>query len=264
LRTAHPGRARRGKEPLMPWRLATSYSDYLCQLSALLRDPVYYGVRVPPGQGQPVLLVPGFMAGDWALTVMAGWLNRMGYRSYLSGIDWNIDCPNKTAERLRWRLDYITRETKSPIVVVGHSLGGMLARFLVVNFPEQVCHAVALGSPIVNDALNVHPLVPLIFRSLLAVRRQRGDAAPMCGSPQCTCRFSRSAFSSLPQGVGFTSIFTKRDELVDWRSCIDPQGDNQQVSGRHIGLIVNRQVYRILARTLAGSQSGHAVVATAQ
>jgi len=248
----------------MPWRLAASYPDYLGQLSALLRDPVYYGVKVPPGKGQPVLLIPGFLAGDWTLTVMAGWLNRMGYRSYLSGIDWNIDCPNKTAEKLRWRLDYIIRETESPIVAIGHSLGGMLARFLVVNFPEQVRHAVALGSPIAGEGLNVHPLVPLLFRSLLTVRRQGKDIAPLCGSPQCTCRFSRSAFSSLPPGVSFTSIFTKRDEIVDWRSCLDPQGDNQQVSGRHIGLIVNRQVYRILAQTLADSQSNQGATATAR
>jgi pimeloyl-ACP methyl ester carboxylesterase len=248
----------------MPWRLAASYPDYLSQLSALLRDPVYYGVKVPPGKGQPVLLIPGFLAGDWTLTVMAGWLNRMGYRSYLSGIDWNIDCPNKTAERLRWRLDYIARETESPIVAVGHSLGGMLARFLVVNFPEQVRHAVALGSPIAGEALNVHPLVPLLFRSLLRARRQRGDTAPLCGSPQCTCRFSQSAFAALPPGVSFTSIFTKRDEIVDWRSCVDPQGENQQVSGRHLGLIVNREVYRILARTLADWQSSHAAAATAR
>ena len=41
----------------------------LRELSALLRDPVFRGRGVPHGDGRPVLLVPGFLSGDWALTV---------------------------------------------------------------------------------------------------------------------------------------------------------------------------------------------------
>ncbi|HKA52986.1 MAG TPA: alpha/beta hydrolase [Candidatus Binatia bacterium] len=240
----------------MLWQLAASYPDYLYQLSALLRDPVYHGSGVPHGRGQPVLLIPGFLAGDWTLGVMAGWLNRMGYHAYFSGINWNVDCPNKTAEVLRWRLDYIIEESGGPLVVIGHSLGGMLARFLGVNFPEKIGHIFALGAPIDGNSLKVHPLVPLAFCTLQALRKRTDGLSPACGSPVCSCRFSRTAFSALPAGVGFTSIFTKRDEVVDWRSCVDPQGENRQVSGRHIGLIVNRQVYRILASTLAAHHSG--------
>lgn len=241
----------------MLWQLAASYPDYLYQLSALLRDPVYHGSGVPHGQGQPILLIPGFLAGDWTLAVMAGWLKRMGYHAYFSGINWNVDCPNQTAEVLRWRLDYIIGESGSPIAVIGHSLGGMLARFLGVNFPETISHVFALGAPIDGTPLKVHPLVPLAFRTLQILRKRADGVSSACGSPVCSCRFSRTAFSALPAGVGFTSIFTKRDEVVDWRSCIDPQGENRQVSGRHISLIVNRAVYRILANTLAARQSSN-------
>lgn len=240
----------------MPWRFVASCSDYLYQLAALLRDPVYHGRRVPKGHGESVLLIPGFLAGDWAMTVMAGWLNRLGYRAYLSGIDWNVDCPNKTGELLRWRLDSITRETHNPVIIVGHSLGGMLARFLGANFPEHIRHVVALGSPI-DGSMRVHPLLPLAFRTLQALRRTTDTSAAACGSAQCACQFTQTTFSPLPEGVKFTSIFTKRDEVVDWRSCVDPQGENREVSGRHIGLIVNRGVYQILANTLATQESNN-------
>jgi hypothetical protein len=30
---------------------------------------------------------------------------------------------------------------------------------------------------------------------------------------------------------------------VDWRACVDPQGNNYQVSGRHLGLVVNREAF---------------------
>jgi len=244
-----------GKEKAMLWQLVASYPDYLYQLGALLRDPVYYGNEVPRGQGQPVLLIPGFLAGDWTLTIIGGWLNRLGYRAYFSGINWNVDCPNKTAEILRWRLDYIIRENRSPIAVIGHSLGGMLARFLGVNFPEKISHVFALGSPLDGNTFKVHPLVPFTFHTLQVLRKRTDGVSSACGSPLCGCRFGQTVFSSLPEGVSFTSIFTKRDEVVDWRSCIDPQGENRQVSGRHISLIVNREVYRIVASTLAAYQS---------
>jgi len=239
----------------MPRPLTISHLDYLLQLSALLRDPIYRGTHVPTGHGEPVLLIPGFLAGDWTLHVMAGWLNRIGYCAYLSGIDWNIDCPNRTGELLQWRLDHINKETGRPLIVIGHSLGGMLARFLGAHFPEKIRHVIALGSPTVRS-VHVHPLVLFTSRVLQPLRRLNGPTPPNCGSPRCVCRFTQSVFSTLPQEVGFTAIFSKRDEVVDWRASLDPRGDNQEVSGRHVGLIVNRQVYRILAHTLAACSQG--------
>jgi len=232
--------------------LTTSYPDYLYRLAMLLRDPVYHGVHIPRGQGQPILLIPGFLAGDWTLMVMAGWLTRIGYRTYFSGIDWNIDCPNKTGEKLRWRLEHVAKETNGPLTVIGHSLGGLLARFLGANFPEHVCQVIALGSPLdISNPVNVHPLVRSTFQLLGPLRRLRGPTFSRCGSTECSCRFAKTAFSELPPSVSFTSIFSKNDEIVHWQASVDSQGTNIEVSGRHIGLIVNREVYRAVAQSLA-------------
>ncbi|MGE0681215.1 MAG: esterase/lipase family protein [Candidatus Binatia bacterium] len=238
----------------MAWRLTTFYPEYLYQLAALLRDPVYQGRDTPKGQGQSVLLIPGFLAGDWTLGIMAGWLDRIGYRTYFSGIDWNIDCPNKTGEKLQWRLEHIAKETGSPLTVIGHSLGGLLARFLGANFPEHVHQVVALGSPLdVSNPVSVHPLVRSAFHLLAPLRRLRGPTFRRCGSMDCSCHFAKTAFSLLPPTVSFTSIFSKNDEVVDWRASVDPQGTNIEVTGRHIGLIVNREVYQAVAESLAGN-----------
>src|SRR5262249_62347268 len=99
----------------MFWQLTTLYLDYLTELSALLSDPVYYdGIGLPRGKKEPILLIPGFFAGDWTLGVMAGWLSRIGYSPYLSGIDWNIDFPSKKRELLGRRAGYVVRETEGP------------------------------------------------------------------------------------------------------------------------------------------------------
>jgi triacylglycerol lipase len=235
---------------------AASYPDYFLQLSALLRDPVYRGRNVPGGHGEAILLIPGFLCGDWLLGTMAGWLNRLGYRAYLSGIDWNIECPNRTGELLGWRLDYITQETGSPIIVVGHSLGGMLARFLGATYPERVRHVIALGSPI-DGSLRLDPLLSWAFRTLQTFPRPGGRSSPECArSRRCGCQFAQTAFAPLPEGVGFTAVFSKQDEVVDWHTCLDLHGENWQVSGRHMGLVVNRGVYRIIADTLAACRQG--------
>jgi pimeloyl-ACP methyl ester carboxylesterase len=234
----------------MSCQLTTLYLDYPFQLFALLCDPVYHNTNVPRGKGEPVLLIPGFLAGDWTLGVMAGWLNRLGYHAYLSGIDWNVSCPNRTGELLGLRLAHIVRETGSPVVIVGHSLGGLLAYFLGTRFPGAIRHVVTLGSPIRGALRATHPFVQLTFRTLQALWRSADNAPPECGAPQCTCGFSQRVSSPLPRGVGFTAIFSKQDEIVNWHACLDPQGDNREVSGGHVGLVVNREVYGILADVL--------------
>src|SRR5436309_1073838 len=54
--------------------------------AALSRDPVLRGQGVPRGDGRPVLLVPGFMAGDLSLGLMGRWLRQIGYAPCRAGI----------------------------------------------------------------------------------------------------------------------------------------------------------------------------------
>ena len=48
------------------------------ELARLLADPVFRGARAPRGEGRPVVLMPGFLAGDQTLTVIAARLQRLG------------------------------------------------------------------------------------------------------------------------------------------------------------------------------------------
>jgi hypothetical protein len=55
-------------------------SRWQAELAQLVVDPVFHAVGVPRGDRQTVLLIPGFLAGDPSLSVMADWLARLGYR----------------------------------------------------------------------------------------------------------------------------------------------------------------------------------------
>lgn len=58
----------------------------MLELGRLLVDPVFRAQSgVPRGNGRPVVLLPGFLAGNQTLAVMAGWLRRLGMRRACAG-----------------------------------------------------------------------------------------------------------------------------------------------------------------------------------
>ncbi len=231
--------------------MSESCIDFAQSLSRLLCDPIFYGTDIVRGDNRPVLLIPGFFAGDWSLSTMARWLMRIGYRPYLSGIDWNVGCPDEKSGRLGWRLAHITDECGMPAVVLGHSLGGMLARALAVKYPARVSDVVTLGSPARLLWSAVRPRYRPAMRAFQSVWHAFNNLPPQCGTDQCTCRFGEAVSSRIPRAVKLSSLYTRADEVVDWRTCVVADGDNYEVSGGHVSMAVNREVYRLLANILA-------------
>ena len=134
-----------------------------------MRDPLFYGGdNLARGRGEPVLLLPGYFAGDWAMAPMARWLRRIGYNSYLSGIDVNLGCPRETLERLEARVVGIARESGSRVAIIGHSLGGVFARSLGGAFPSAVSRVIGLGAPIQYDWDAMNRRIGSIIRALPA------------------------------------------------------------------------------------------------
>ncbi len=234
-----------------------AYSDILRQLSRLVRDPVYYGVGVPRGHKQPVLLIPGFTAGDWSLGTMARWLARIGYRPYLSGIDLNVGCPQAKVQMMGLRLQQIAREEGVPVTIVGHSLGGILGRALAQMYPETVRGVVALGAPMRMEWDSMRDEVRPLMQALQRFWQLVSTSPEECGTHQCPCGFGQALRDSAGAAGGVDSIFTRGDEVVEWEECLVDAGNNHEVSGGHLSLIFNREVYRIVAAILArGAETG--------
>jgi triacylglycerol lipase len=215
----------------------------LRELSALLRDPVFRGRGVPEGDGRPVMLIPGFLSGDWSLRMMQTWLDRIGYKSYLSGILFNVHHSERLLAGLRHRLLDIERETGSRVSLVGHSRGGLLAKVLSQRRPQSVEQVIALGAPLADWtdlASMTHHAVGMVrtANEIAFGRRFNGEG-----------RFSHDL--SLAPVVPTTSIYTRSDDVVNFRSCLRPDIPAISVWGSHNGLVINPEVYRLLGRLLA-------------
>lgn len=208
------------------------------ELAELLASPVYYGIGVPRGDGRTVLVIPGFMGSDNYLTILAGWLQRIGYRPAQSGIALNAGSLGRLLRQVERRAERLARDQR--LTVIGHSLGGVFARILAVTRPDLVDDVITLGSPLVGDPRTAaHPLVRAMGEIFIVDRAvEEADAMARLASP-------------LPEGVRLASIYSREDAIVDYRSCLDPTGEQIEVRGSHVGLAWNASVYRRLGRLLA-------------
>ena len=222
------------------------------EAAALLRDPVLRGEGLADGRGRPALLIPGFLAGDASLSLMADWLRRAGYRPSRAGMRVNANCSGAAVQRLEERLERLVEEQGQRAVVIGQSRGGGFAKALGARRPDLVCGLVTLGSPQVAP-LAVHPLVRLQVEALgrLGSLGAPGLFKRSCMSGDCCASFWEELAGPLPRGVGFVSVYSRSDGIVDWQACLDPSADELvEISGSHCGMAVNPAAWRAVAAAL--------------
>lgn len=203
---------------------------------------------------EPVLLVPGIFAGDYSLAALHRELRAAGHRTYRSRIRCNVACTLEAATRLEARLEEIAARRESRVRVVGHSLGGMLARGIAVRRPDLVAGIVTLGSPM--RAPGAHTLALTAGIGALVGLSRAGVPGLMahdCVAGECARTSFAETQQPVPDGVDFTAVFSRRDGIVDWRACIDPGAEQVEVSASHIGLACDPAVVRIVLDRLAGA-----------
>src|SRR6516225_3756727 len=224
------------------------------EMAYLRVSPVYWGLGIPRGDGSGVVVVPAFLGTDLYLAEFRAWLRRIGYQSYNSQIGWNAECPNLLIKhRLTATVIRAFKEQKQKVHLIGHSLGGVLARAIAAQMPDKVASVITMGAPFRGVA--VHPSVlraAELVRGQILERHGKG-VLPDCYTGACTCRFLESLNTKLPKTIRQTAVYTKSDGIVDWRVCrTGNRFRDFEVSGTHLGMAFNPVVFDIIAHRLAG------------
>lgn len=221
-------------------------------MAALLREvmdvPVLMAARfrLPiaqprTGAGQPILVLPGFMADDMSTSLLRRSLDAAGYRSFPWAMGRNVKVHANMVDLLRARLDAVRNEAgNEDVTLLGWSLGGLYARQLANNSAEGIRMVVSLGSPICGDlrANNAWRLI------------ERTNGYPVDAMP------TPIAAKKKPP-VHTVAVWSGRDGIVaPETSCGDPHQSDERIelTCTHMGFCASangvRDVVRLVAERL--------------
>jgi pimeloyl-ACP methyl ester carboxylesterase len=204
------------------------------------------------GDGHPVMVIPGFAAAHLSLWVLARWLERGDHVPYGTGLWPNTDCGARAVAQLTRRAEAIAGRHGERVLIIAQSRGGVQARVLAVERPDLVSMIITLGSPLRNPVAVTSLPVRLFVDTLVAA----GTAgmprllSQRCLDGVCCGEMLERLAGPFPHEVGFVSIYSRRDGVIDWRTCLDPAADHVEISSSHCGMAYSPQAYRAIASAL--------------
>jgi pimeloyl-ACP methyl ester carboxylesterase len=192
----------------------------------------------PRGDGHPVIVVPSFLRGDGNTAPLRRFLAGCGYAVEGWGLGTNLGPTASALDGIEALLEAVYRRHGRKVTLIGHSLGGVIARELAKQHPDQVRQLIVLASPI--QLPTASPLEP-VYK--LLTRWHRIDRSTAV----------EAAFNA-PPVVPATAIYTKSDGIVAWQSCREVEGEYREsieVRGPHGTMVRNPIAWHIVADRLA-------------
>ena len=194
------------------------------------------------GDGQQVMLLPGFMADDRAMWPLRRYLTYLGYDALPWGLGRNKGRPEADVARVLQRIAEVRREDE-PIILVGWSLGGVIARAVARQAPDVVREVITFGAPVEGG-----PKYTATGKRFASAMNIDLDAIEHRVHDANTKGFN----------CPLTVIYSRGDAIVDWRAAIDrynSQAFHRRVPGSHLGMVVNPAVWWQVASALGRSNA---------
>jgi pimeloyl-ACP methyl ester carboxylesterase len=198
--------------------------------------------RQPRGHGQPILLLPGYGAGDGSTVILKSYLRLLGYRVRGWGLGRNSGDVPDLLPRVLKRILSFARRTQQEVRLIGWSLGGYLAREAARERPDLVRLVITLGTPVVGG-----PKYTVVARRF---HRRGIDIAAIEAEIELRNQVSLR--------TPVTAIYSRADAVVAWEACIDQNGsdvEHVEVRTTHLGFGFSAEVYKIIAQRLANDDN---------
>lgn len=190
----------------------------------------------PAADPKTVMLLPGFGAHPIRMRWMARKLEEAGHTVKRWGLGYNLGA---TAERFvkveRRLLDLFEREGR-PVVLIGWSLGGVMARELAKKHPDKTAKVVTMGSPFSGS-----PRANNGWRAYQAIAGHRVD------EPEID-----TVLTEKPP-VETVAMWSPRDGIVHPRSACGRAGERDRAVAlrcTHMGFVLTHEAVEAVLREL--------------
>lgn len=180
-----------------------------------------------PGDGPPLLVIPGFLASDRTTLGLQRALAEAGYRVSGWGLGINRGARPDVLERIAGQVERHGRGR--PVILVGWSLGGIFARELAKLRPDLVEKVVTLAAPFSGD-----PRANNVWRLYEIVAGHKVDEPPVATDP-CA-----------KPPVPTLAIWSRRDGMVAPACARGREGESDrqiELDCGHMGFAVSGRAY---------------------
>ncbi len=202
---------------------------------------------LPAGGGRPVVLVPGYLAGDSSMREIERWLSRSEYVVSFAKIGRNMKVSSWAADRVVEAIDEAALSSGREVTVIGHSRGGQQARVAVARRSDQVDRLITLGSPVRHHLPRSFALRGSIEGLRLLSMSPIGPSFAVDADDE----YVSELFEPFPAGVPWTTIYSRTDGIVEWQSTLDPLASSIEVDATHSGLTASVSSFEAIAQALA-------------
>jgi len=203
------------------------------EIRQLKRSALWRGVGMPPGNGRPVLVFPGFLASRRSTSALDHVLRAAGWRVEVAPVGRNAGPAQRSIDIARDTMHKLYEETGQRVRIVGHSRGGQFGRILAVLYPERVSQVIGVGTPlIVKYPSYLVVKIPAETLDKLWRKGAFGHVDTMREQGVDDLRYV-----TFPDEVDLVSVWSRTDGIVDWRLSMEPAATNIEVSASHMGLI---------------------------
>lgn len=221
---------------------ATEIHRAVTELGTYFATSSHLKKKTKSGDGHPVLVLPGFMASDRSTGILRSFLDEKGYKTYAWELGRNLGSEKYWYNAIE-RLLAVYEETQEPVSIIGWSLGGVYARNIARLHPDKVRQIITLGSPFqgIKEPNNATWLYKWISKEDIKDKEHEF-----------------LTHLTEPLAVPTTSIYSKEDGVVCWKTCREEElnefSQNIQVRGSHFGLGVNPTVLKLISNRLQYSK----------
>lgn len=200
--------------------------------------------RWPRGDGHPVLVLPGFLAGPESTIYLRHFLRRLGYHAYDWRMGRNLGFRPGMEETLTSRVQELHAKHGRRVTLIGWSAGGIYSREIARKQPDLTRMVITMGSPFRGNyqastawkfykLLNRHHVTDEMMTE--SARREREE----------------------PLSIPTTCIYSRTDGVVAWECCTSlpaPQTENVEVRSTHLGYGHNLETLYVIADRLAQAE----------